>query len=126
MVGENFDIFVLGSEDSSEEGQMRLVSTFAGRTGASPAMVSKAIAQGNLRVAHGLPRDRADSLAKKLKALGAVVAIRPAQGGGGAGGANLVGSGGPGGVARPQVVRTRRSGRACALHPSRCGRRGIP
>jgi hypothetical protein len=78
MPGNLFDVFVVGSSDSSAAGETRLAAALSAKHGLPLTTVAKAISAKNLRAGQGLDHAQAQALVRHLQSIGAVTVIRTA------------------------------------------------
>ena len=78
MPGNLFDVFVVGSTDSSVAGETRLAAALSAKHGLPLATVAKAISAKNLRAGQSLDPVQAQALVRHLQSIGAVTVIKPA------------------------------------------------
>jgi len=78
MAANLFDVFVVGSTDSSTAGETRLAAALSAKHGVPLPTVAKAIAAKNLRAGQGLEQGQAQALVRQLQGMGAVTVIRSA------------------------------------------------
>jgi hypothetical protein len=81
MAGNLFDVFVVGSTDSSPAGETRLAAALSAKHGVPLATVAKAISAKNLRAGQSLEQAQAQALVRQLQSIGAVTVIRTAGAG---------------------------------------------
>lgn len=79
MAGNLFDVFVVGSADTSSVGISRLAAALSTKHGIPLSTITKAIAAKNLRAGQGLEQTVAQTLVRQLQSIGAVTVIRPAN-----------------------------------------------
>lgn len=103
-----FDVFVVGTANPRTEARLGLAQALAAQRGAPVDIVARAIEARALRAGQGLDRASAEEMANELRALGAVVELRPVGPPTGAGASPFAGApssgvrvGGPPTVATP-------------------------
>jgi hypothetical protein len=77
-----FDVFVAGPVTPGPEAEARLAATLAAQSGRPVAAIAQALTKGNLRVANGVTREIADTIARQLHGLGAATTVTASLGSG--------------------------------------------
>jgi hypothetical protein len=72
-----YDVFVVGPSDPSPTAEARLCTTLATQSGRPVTAIAKALADRNLRVAHGVTRELAERFVRELLTLGAATTVVP-------------------------------------------------
>jgi hypothetical protein len=72
-----YDVFVVGPSQPGPTAEARLCTTLATQSGRPVTAIAKALADKNLRVAHGVPREVAERIVRELLALGAATTVTP-------------------------------------------------
>jgi hypothetical protein len=72
-----YDVFVVGPLEPGPVAEARLCETLARQSGRPVAVIAQALSGKNLRLAHGVARDVADTIARQMQTIGGLTTVTP-------------------------------------------------